>query len=118
MAHCYLKLQEYDYGLKTVKKMLQIAWVYEIHTAETICYELMSKCYFYKGELRKCAYYNQRYLRGVSEADFSRVRKAAVLQSKDLPNAIKSPHKAFKNVKDLFTPTIKDYQMSRPEIIA
>jgi len=51
-------MQWYDSGLKAAKKMLQLAWVYDSHMAEIVCYELMAKCYFYKGDLTKCAYYN------------------------------------------------------------
>jgi hypothetical protein len=39
----------------------------------------MAICYYYIGNLKKAAYYNNRFLRGVSEAGFSRVRKICVI---------------------------------------
>lgn len=117
MAFCYLKNKEYGLALKTLKKKLQLAWVVDSCTAETACYEMMSTCYYYKGNLKKSAYYNERYLRGVTEADFSRVRKINVLQSKDLSYYLKNPPKDFKPVKSLFSAMLKDYSLVKPEII-
>lgn len=116
MSFCYIKLHEYDSALKTIKKKLQLAWVVESHTAETQCYEMMAQCYYYKGNLKKCQYYNTRYLRGISEADFSRVRKINVIQSKDVNLLIAQTKTDFKSAQDLFTPTIKDFQMVKPEM--
>jgi hypothetical protein len=72
-------MKEYDLALKTLLKELQLAWVVNSYTAETNIYEQMALCYYYKGDLKKSGYYNNRFLRGVTEAQFSRVRKICVI---------------------------------------
>ena len=72
-------MKEYDLALKALKKGLQLAWVVNSYTAETVIYDKMAICYYYIGNLKKAAYYNNRFLRGVSEAGFSRVRKICVI---------------------------------------
>ena len=79
IAYCYLCMQKYDLALKALKRELQLAWVVNNYTAEIQIYDMMSVCYFYKGDLKKGGYYAQRFMRGVSEASFSRVRKISVL---------------------------------------
>jgi tetratricopeptide (TPR) repeat protein len=67
VAFCYIKMKEYDLALKTLKKQLQLAWVVNNIASENNTYENMAICYYYKGDLRRSSYYNNRYLRGVSE---------------------------------------------------
>lgn len=78
-----MKLKDFDAALRTLRYGLQLAWVLNSFTAETQIYDMMSVCHFYKGDLKKSGYYNRRFIRGVSEASWSRVRKICVLQSED-----------------------------------
>jgi hypothetical protein len=72
-------MKDYDLALKVLKKGLQLAWVVNSYTAETNIYDKMAICYYYKGDLKRSGYYNNRFIRGVSEANFSRVRKICVI---------------------------------------
>ena len=51
--------------------------------AEVNAYDHMSICYYYKCDLEKAKMYMNRYLRGITEANFSRVKSINILQSKD-----------------------------------
>lgn len=84
-------LQDYDTALLALQKGLQLAWVVNSYTAETQIYDKMAVCYYYKGNLKKAAYYNNRFVRGVTEASFSKVRKICVIQSKDLSTFLEKP---------------------------
>jgi hypothetical protein len=103
IAFCQIKMKDFDLALRTLRKALQFAWVVSSYTAETQIYDMMSVCHFYKGDLKKSGYYNHRFIRGVSEATWSRVRKICVLQSPDLKRYLEAIPKDFSGLKSLFS---------------
>ncbi len=81
------------------------------YTAETQIYDMMSICHYYKGDLKKSGYYNNRFIRGVSEANWSRVRKICVLQSEDLKKYLDAVPKEFGGIKNLFSQSFVNYSL-------
>ena len=47
--------------------------------AEVNAYDHMSICYYYKCDLNKAKMYMNRYLRGITEANFSRVKTINII---------------------------------------
>ncbi len=79
---------------------MQLAWVVNNFVAEASVYDQMSICYYYKGDLQKAEMYWSRYMRGMTEANFSRVKSISVMQSKDCETYANKPiTKEFSQVR-------------------
>jgi len=58
-------MKDYHYAIKVLYKLLELAWGGNSQLVETLCYDLLSVCYFSIGNLKKSEFYMTRYLRGV-----------------------------------------------------
>ncbi len=75
-------MKEYEKAVMCFKKQLQIAWHISNAEAEMSAYDNLSIQYFYLGDLERAKYYNDRMLRGKTEAKFSVIRKISETHSK------------------------------------
>ena len=64
------------------KKQLQICWEIESERDELIAYQNIATEYYYIGDLKKMALYEERFMQGKLEGNKSQMKQAAVVQLK------------------------------------
>jgi tetratricopeptide (TPR) repeat protein len=74
MGYCEHFLRRYDESIVWFKRQLELAWFEKDLEAETAAYGNMSREHFYKGDIDKANYYNDRMVRGKLENERSSLK--------------------------------------------
>jgi tetratricopeptide (TPR) repeat protein len=68
------RTQQYAKALLVFKRMLQVAWNNNQQSAEMLAYSMIGRMYFYLGNIHKANYYNERSIKGQTEAPDSKTK--------------------------------------------
>jgi tetratricopeptide (TPR) repeat protein len=68
------RTQQYAKALLVFKRMLQVAWNNNKQSAEMLAYSMIGRMYFYLGNIHKANYYNERSIKGQTEAPDSKTK--------------------------------------------
>jgi tetratricopeptide (TPR) repeat protein len=93
------QMQDYTNAAKSFKRMLQVAWYYGRVPKEMLAYEMLSRVYFYLGNVEKAQYYSTRAIQGLAETQTSRTRLLAIVKYRSRME-ISEEEFLFRNVKD------------------